>query len=120
MCDVIMAALCTVADADIIFLPCDFYLLSVFFSSPNLSMQSQIGCLPYFDTRCGLSANLECMSEICCTRLAGNTGRKKSPSVHHRTPLSGYIFATEARIENRKKLVTQQYLPHMPLQIPIR
>ena len=26
-----------VADADIIFLPCDFYLLSFFFSSPNLS-----------------------------------------------------------------------------------
>jgi len=25
---------------------------------------------------CGLSANLECMSEMCCTRLAQNTGRK--------------------------------------------
>ena len=25
---------------------------------------------------CGLSANLECMSEMCCTRLAENTGRK--------------------------------------------
>jgi len=28
---------------------------------------------------------------------------KNSPSVHHRTTLSGYIFATEARIDNRKK-----------------
>jgi len=28
---------------------------------------------------------------------------KKSPSAHHRTTLSGYIFATEARIDNRKK-----------------
>ena len=28
---------------------------------------------------------------------------KKSPSGHHRTTLSGYIFATEARIDNRKK-----------------
>jgi len=28
---------------------------------------------------------------------------KKSPSAHHRTTLSGYIFATEARIDNRGK-----------------
>ena len=28
---------------------------------------------------------------------------KKSPSGHHRTILSGYIFATNARIDNRKK-----------------
>jgi len=35
---------------------------------------------------------------------------------HHRTPLSGYyIFATKARIDNRRKLVKQQYLPHMLL-----
>jgi len=27
---------------------------------------------------------------------------KKSPSVHHRTNLSGYIFATKAHIDNRK------------------
>ena len=41
---------------------------------------------------------------------------KKSPSAHHRTTLSGYIFATKAHIDNRKKLVKQQYLPHMSLQ----
>jgi len=41
---------------------------------------------------------------------------KNSPSGHHRTILSGYIFATKARIDNRKKLVKQQYLPHMSLQ----
>jgi len=28
---------------------------------------------------------------------------KKSPSAHHRTTLFGYIFATKARINNRKK-----------------
>jgi len=28
---------------------------------------------------------------------------KKSPSEHHCTTLSGYIFATKARIDNRKK-----------------
>ena len=30
--------------------------------------------------------------------------RQKSPSGHHRTTLSGYIFATKARINNRKNL----------------
>jgi len=49
------------------------------------SQRSQIGCLPYFHTWCGLSANLECRTEMCCTRLAENTGRKTSPSAHHRT-----------------------------------
>jgi len=38
---------------------------------------------------------------------------KNSPSAHHRTTLSGYIFATKARIDNRKKLVKHQYLPHV-------
>jgi len=28
---------------------------------------------------------------------------KKSPSAHHHTTLLGYIFATKARIDNRKK-----------------
>jgi len=31
---------------------------------------------------------------------------KKSPSAHHRTTLSGYIFATKARIDNRKNLLS--------------
>jgi len=43
------------------------------------------------------------MSEMCCTRLAENTGRKKSPFWHHRTTLSGCIFAAEACIDNRNK-----------------
>jgi len=56
---------------------------------------------------------------MCCTRLAENTGRKKSTKIrhvgmHHRTTLSGYIFTT--RIDNRKKIAKQQYLPHMLLQ----
>jgi len=39
---------------------------------------------------------------------------RNSPSGHHRTTLSGYIFATKARINNRKKLVKQQYLNISP------
>jgi len=41
---------------------------------------------------------------------------KNSPSVHHRTTLSGYIFTAKARIDNRKKLVKQQCLLHMSSQ----
>jgi len=42
--------------------------------------------------------------------------RQKSPSGHHPTTLSGYIFATKACIDNRKKLVKQQYLLYMSTQ----
>ena len=85
---------------------------SSFFSLPNLSDRRLD--VYHTSTWCGPSANLECRSEMCCTRLAENTGCKKSPSAHCRTTLSGYIFATKARIDNWKKLVKQQYLLHMP------
>jgi len=61
-----------------------FLLLSIYLLLfLGYSYPSQIGCLPYFDTWCGLSANLGCRSEICCTRLAGNAGHKKSPKIRH-------------------------------------
>jgi len=72
--------------------------------------------LPYFHTQCGLSANLGCRSETFCTQLAENVGRKKSPSAHHRTTLSGYVFATKALSTIGKKLVKLQYLLHMSSQ----
>jgi len=57
---------------------------------------------------------------MCCTRLAENIGHKnyakKSPYAHHRTTLSGYIFATKAYIDNQKKNVKQQYVLHMSPQ----
>jgi len=46
------------------------------------------------------------MSEMCCTQVAENKNkgrkklRQKLPSVHHRTTLLGYIFATKACIDN--------------------
>ena len=43
---------------------------------------------------------------MCCTRLAENTGRKKVAENRHlgiiAQTLSGYFFATKARIDNRK------------------
>jgi len=50
--------------------------LSFFFIPRLISAATDWICLPYFHTWCGPSANLECRSEMCCTRLAGNTGRK--------------------------------------------
>ena len=51
---------------------------------------------------------------MCCTRLAENrpTGRKNSPSAHHRTTLLGYIFATKACIVKRKRLIKTAISPH--------
>jgi len=36
--------------------------------------------------------------------------------VFYGRPVSGYIFATKARIDNRKKLVKQRYVLHMSPQ----
>jgi len=80
-----------------------FLLLSSFFL--DKSQPSHIGCLPYFHTWCGLSVNLGCRSETCCTRLAENTGCKNDASGHHCTSLLGYIFATKASIDNLKNLL---------------
>ena len=54
---------------------------------------------------------------MCCTWLARNAGPNKLPEIGHlgRT-LSGHIFATKGRTDNRKKLVKQQYLLHMSPQ----
>jgi len=40
-------------------------------------------------------------------RFSSFGAAKKSPSAHHRTTLSGYTFATKARIDNQKKPVKQ-------------
>ena len=99
-----------VADADIIFLPCGFYLSSFFlaisFITDWMSTILPHMVWPYCESR----------MQVCCTRLAGNTGRKKLPSAHHRTTLSDYIFASKACIDNRKKTVKQQYLLYMSPQ----
>ena len=84
----------------IIFLPCGLFLSSFFPRLMSAAADWMSTILrhivwPY-------SANLECRSEMCCTRLAGNTGRKKSQFWHHRTNLAGYIFGTKACIDNRK------------------
>ena len=76
-----MVALCNRADHYIFAL---WFLSSssffFFFSSPNLSGRRLDVYHTSFHTWCGLSANLRCRSETCCTCLARNAGRKKAPS----------------------------------------
>ena len=51
--------------------------------------------------------------------VAENTRGKRSPSVHHRKNLSGYIFAIKTLSTIEKKFVKQQYLLHMSPQYGI-
>jgi len=47
------------------------------------------------------------MLHAACIKYRTQKSRQKSPSGHHCTNLSGYIFATKARIDNRKKLLSR-------------
>jgi len=80
-------AACNKAAHSLYFCPVVYsiYLLSSFFS-PNLSGRRLHVYHTSIYTRCGLSANLECRFEMCCTRLAGNAG-----------PQNRQKFATWAR-----------------------
>jgi len=68
-----------VADADIIFLPCGFYLSSSF--SPPIISAVANWMSPILAHMVWLSANLRCRCETCCTALAANTGCKKSSKI---------------------------------------
>jgi len=107
----------------IIFSSCGFFFLSFFFFILACCQPSQIGCLPYFHTWCGpISANVGCRSETCCTRLAENTGHKKSPKIRHlhTTAVAQLCPAMSLQLRHistmGKKLVKQQYLPHVSSQ----
>jgi len=98
-----------------------WFLRSIFLSLfLAYSQPLQIGCLPYLHTWCGLSANLGCRSETCCMRLTENTGRKKSPKIRHLSTIAELCRAISTQLRHLstigKKLVKQQYLPHMFLQ----
>ena len=98
----------------IIFLSCGFFYLPFFLA---YSQPSQVGRLPYFHTWCGPSANLECRSEMCCMRLAGNAERKKSPKFRHLRTIAQLCRAISSQLRHilaiGKTFVKQQYLLHM-------
>ena len=54
---------------------------------------------------------------MCCMRLAGNAQPKndaKNRHLRHRSTLSGYVFATKARIDNRKNLLSSNVSSRCP------
>jgi len=76
-----------------------FYL----FSSINLSMQSEIGA----GLKCAVRGSL---------KIQDAKNWQKFPSGHHRTTLLGYVFATKARINNRKNLLSSNISSTRPPQ----
>ena len=79
--DLFMVALCNRAD-HIYFHPVVSLFFLLFYSSPNLSRRRLDVC--HTSTQWyGLSANLECRSEMCCTWLAENTVRKNDAKNRH-------------------------------------
>jgi len=49
---------------------------------------------------CGLSANLECRSEMCCKRLAGNTGRKNDAKNRHLSTIAQLCRAMSSQLKH--------------------
>jgi len=100
----------------IIFLPCGFYLSSSFFfyfSSPNLSGRR----LDVYHTSTQGVALVRISN--ACLKCAARVSlkiqdAKKSPFWHHRTTLSGCIFAAEACIDNWKKLLNSNICSTCP------
>ena len=66
------------------------------------------------------SVNIECRSEMCCTRLAENTGRKNVAKNRHLRTIAQLCRAISAQSRHvstiGKKLVKLQYLLHMSSQ----
>jgi len=80
-----------------VFLSCGFYLSSFFLA---YSHRSEIRCPPYFCTWCGLSANWECRSEMCCTRLAGNTRRENDAKNRHLRTIAQLYRAVSSQLRH--------------------
>jgi len=78
---------------------------SFFFSSHNLSRRRLDVCHTSTHAVALVQISDAGLKRAARGSLKIQDGKKlpKSPSGHHRTTLSGYIFATKARIGNRKK-----------------
>jgi len=104
-----MVALCNRADHYIFAL----WFLSFFFCLMSAAADWMSAIL---HTWCGLSANIRCRSETCCTRLAENTGRKKVAKNRHLGTIPQLCRAISSQIRHvstiGKKHVKQQYVLH--------
>jgi len=106
-----MAALWNRAGHYIFALFLSFFYLSFFARLISAAADLLSTILPHMG---GPSANFECRCEMCCTRLPGNTGRKKHRHFGTIAQLCRAIFS-ELRYVSiiGKKLVKHQYLLHM-------
>jgi len=87
---------------------------SIFFSLPNLSGRR----LDVYHTsthQVWLSINLECMSEMCCTRLAENTERKNDAKNRHLRTIAELCRAISSQLrhvsQSEKKLFNSNMSP---------
>jgi len=90
---------------------CFVAVVCIFFLA--YSQRSQSGCIPYFHTphmMC-LSANLECMSGMCCTRLAENTGCKKDAKIRQLRTIR--VHGTRVLWASAKVCIVHQSAPHI-------
>jgi len=99
------------------FLPCGFFLS---FYAYNLSHRPQIGCLPYFDTWCAPSANLECIGLKCAARGSLEMQDPKFAKSRHLGTIAQLCPAISSQRRHvstiGKILVKRQYLLHMSPQ----
>jgi len=61
-------------------------------------------------TWCGLSANLRCRSETCCTRLAANAGRKKSSKICHLGAIAQLCRAISSQLRHLSTTIRRNLL----------
>jgi len=94
---------------------------SFFISSPNLSgRRVDVYILVHMVWPAGFSAYLECRSEMCCTRLAGNIGRKSDAKSRHLLTIAQLCRAESSQLRRvstiGKNVVKQLYLLHISAQ----
>jgi len=104
---------------------CGYYIFALWFlsfchfSSPNVS-GSRLDLTILRHMVRPYSANLECRSEMCCTRLAANAGPKKVAKNRQLGTIPQICRAISSQLRHvstiGKKFVKQQYLLHMPSQ----
>jgi len=84
------------------------FYLSIFF--PRLISAAADWMSAILHTWCGLSANLRCRSETCCTRLAENTGRKRVAKNPHLGTIAQLCLAISSQLRHistiRKNLLS--------------
>jgi len=94
-----------------------FFFYSFFLACSQLS---QVGCLPYFHTWCGLNANLECRSKYAARGLLKIQDAKNSQKIRHLHTIAQLCRAVSSQLRHLstigKKVVKQQYLLYMSPQ----